>query len=313
MIDFRYHLVSLISVFLALALGIVVGTTQLNGAVLTDLHHQVTGLKADKQGLQQTTQRLQSQLKADDEFATGVGPSVLSGRLKGANVLVVAAPQADGAMVDGISAALKNAGATVSGTVQLTSDYVDPRVATGLHDFVTSPGVLPAGSRLPASNDAGALAGSLLADVLMAPAKGHAPSNTERQRVLAGFSQLGVLRLISTQVSPSDYAVLVASDAQSGANPTAQARALSDLAGALHARGKGVVVAGSGTVAGDNGVIGSIRQNKTLSAEVSTVDDADRPSGQVTTVLALADEGKGKTGQYGIAGNADSAFPSPGQ
>ncbi|MBA3410734.1 MAG: copper transporter, partial [Geodermatophilaceae bacterium] len=31
MIDFRYHLVSLTAVFLAVALGIVIGTTQLNG------------------------------------------------------------------------------------------------------------------------------------------------------------------------------------------------------------------------------------------------------------------------------------------
>ena len=31
MIDFRYHIVSIIAVFLALAVGIVVGTTALNG------------------------------------------------------------------------------------------------------------------------------------------------------------------------------------------------------------------------------------------------------------------------------------------
>ena len=42
MIDFRYHLVSLIAVFLALAIGIVIGTTPLNGPVLDDLHGQVT-------------------------------------------------------------------------------------------------------------------------------------------------------------------------------------------------------------------------------------------------------------------------------
>ena len=36
-VDFRYHLVSIIAVFLALALGIVVGTTALNGALLDSL------------------------------------------------------------------------------------------------------------------------------------------------------------------------------------------------------------------------------------------------------------------------------------
>ena len=37
MVDFRYHLVSIIAVFLALAVGIVVGTAALNGPVLDSL------------------------------------------------------------------------------------------------------------------------------------------------------------------------------------------------------------------------------------------------------------------------------------
>ena len=46
MIDFRYHLVSLIAVFLAVALGIVIGTTQLNGPLTDNLQAQVTALQA---------------------------------------------------------------------------------------------------------------------------------------------------------------------------------------------------------------------------------------------------------------------------
>ena len=48
MISFRYHLVSIIAVFLALALGIVVGTTALNGPITTDLRKQVNTLKSDR-------------------------------------------------------------------------------------------------------------------------------------------------------------------------------------------------------------------------------------------------------------------------
>ena len=44
MIDFRYHLVSLIAVFLAVALGIVIGTTALNQPILADIKNQVTAL-----------------------------------------------------------------------------------------------------------------------------------------------------------------------------------------------------------------------------------------------------------------------------
>ena len=36
MIDFRYHLVSIVAVFLALAIGIVVGATQLKSVTVSD-------------------------------------------------------------------------------------------------------------------------------------------------------------------------------------------------------------------------------------------------------------------------------------
>ena len=51
MISFRYHIVSIIAVFLALALGIVVGTTALNGPITKDLRHQVDSLKGDRNSL----------------------------------------------------------------------------------------------------------------------------------------------------------------------------------------------------------------------------------------------------------------------
>ena len=46
MISFRYHVVSIVAVFLALALGVVVGTTALNGPITTDLRNKVDTAKA---------------------------------------------------------------------------------------------------------------------------------------------------------------------------------------------------------------------------------------------------------------------------
>ena len=56
MIDFRYHLVSLIAVFLAVALGIVIGTTALNEPILADIKNQVSALEKDKRSLEDRTQ-----------------------------------------------------------------------------------------------------------------------------------------------------------------------------------------------------------------------------------------------------------------
>jgi hypothetical protein len=82
-IDFRYHLVSLIAVFLAVALGIVIGTTQLNGPLTTNLQSQVSGLQADKRALETQTQQLQSQLDAAGGFDEAVGPTLVAGTLTG--------------------------------------------------------------------------------------------------------------------------------------------------------------------------------------------------------------------------------------
>ena len=48
MIDFRYHLVSLISVFLALAVGVVLGAGPLQNSLGTALNDQVTSLRENR-------------------------------------------------------------------------------------------------------------------------------------------------------------------------------------------------------------------------------------------------------------------------
>ena len=51
MIDFRYHLVSLISVFLALAVGIVLGAGPLRDGISDVLTGQVDQLRTDREDL----------------------------------------------------------------------------------------------------------------------------------------------------------------------------------------------------------------------------------------------------------------------
>ena len=51
MIDFRYHLVSIVAIFLALAIGIVIGTTALNGPVTEALQKGNASLNGDLNNL----------------------------------------------------------------------------------------------------------------------------------------------------------------------------------------------------------------------------------------------------------------------
>ena len=77
MIDFRYHLVSIVAVFLALAIGIVVGSTALKPAVLTGLQKTATAEKGRIDALFAKNAQLNNQLKAAESYAQ-------SGRAPGA-------------------------------------------------------------------------------------------------------------------------------------------------------------------------------------------------------------------------------------
>ncbi len=309
MISFRYHLVSLVAVLLALALGLVLGATQLSGAVLDDLRAQVKQGALQRQALQGQARLLSGQLRDGDGVTAALAPRIVAGMLKGVRVVLVGTPQADASVTDGVQKTLEQAGAKVTGRVRLTDDYADPRRAADLRSFVTSGGQ-PAGFRLPESDEAGVLGGALLSYVLVhgtGQAAGPAAEPAAVSQVLGGFGALQMLRVESEQVAPADYAVVISSAAvRGGADP---GRTLAQLVGALDHAGRGTVVAGTPAAAGPAGLVGLVRADGTLATSVSTVDDAQTAAGRVATVFALTQQATGQAGQYGSAGNADAPFP----
>jgi hypothetical protein len=310
-IDFRYHLVSLIAVFLAVALGIVIGTTQLNGPVLSNLQSQVSALQGDKRALEDRTQGLQSEVAASDAFEQAVAPALVQGSLKGRHVLVVLADdQVPQDTVDQVSTLIGKAGATIGGTIRLSAAYSDPATETALQNYVTGPG-LPAGVKLDESGDTGKTVGSLLGQVLMVPRTGSAASAATVSSVLAGLSALKVLSLEGSSVTPSDYAVVLTAGVFKGSDADARNGVLTSLVTGLDSAGSGTVVAGDATSAAKTGLVGVIRDAPALSAAVSTVDDVGTAAGQISTVLALGPETKGTSGKYGTGQDTQPVPPVP--
>jgi hypothetical protein len=123
-IDFRYHLVSIIAVFLALAVGLVVGSTALSGKALTALTAAQHKAISDNTALRKEKNQLQQELAGDQAFAAASAERLLTGLLTGERVVLVAAPNADSAELTGLSTALRQAGATVTGQVALTGQFM---------------------------------------------------------------------------------------------------------------------------------------------------------------------------------------------
>ena len=311
MIDFRYHLVSLIAVFLAIALGIVIGTTQLNGKVLDDLRGQVSSLEQDKRDLEDNTQQLKTQQDNSEAFTTAVAPALVDGSLTGRSVaLVITDDQVSSDTVDEVTALIGHAGGTVSGTIRLTPAYSDPSKASALENYVTGGG-LPTSVTLPTNGDAGQLTASVLAQVLMAKVAGPTPTTADLSSVLAGLTSLEVLSADSASVTPANFAVVLTAGAFKGADADERNAALAELAAALDAAGEGAVVAGDTASAGDQGLVGVVRNDPATSAAVSTVDNVDTIAGQISAVLALGSERDGTSGKYGTGQDTQPVPPVP--
>lgn len=310
MIDFRYHLVSIVSVFLALAVGVVIGTTALNGPVVGDLRHQVSDLKGERSTLQKQNKALSGQVGHGNDFAAAIAPAAVAGKLAGEQVLVVTAPGASAADTAAVVNLLTDAGGTVTTQLALAASYTDPNHATDLQQYAAS-GIAPAGFTLPKSDDAGTVAGALLSDVLMAPRdpKAERPTDTERQAVLSGFVSQGLLSLRPATAAPATTAIVVAGAPPAGATAAAQSHTVTALASALQSRGKAVVIAGTAASDGNAGIVGTIRQSPALADQLSTVDDVDSPSGQLAAVLALKERLGGPVGQYGVQSDAEATAP----
>ncbi len=309
MIDFRYHLVSLIAVFLAIALGIVIGTTQLNGPILDRLETQVDALEQDKRALEDSTRTLQSDLDDSDEFETALAPALVDGALADTGVLlVVASAKVDADDVEEVSALITQAGGNVTGQISLTPAYTDPSSESSLLSYATGSG-LPAGITLPDVDDAGQLIGSLLAQVLMVPPGGVAPDTVATSSVLAGLPALEVLTTDSESVSPANIALVLTAGEFTGVQADERNETLIELLTALDAAGSGVVVAGDAAAAREDGLIGAVRDDVGTSAAVSTVDNIGSAAGRISTVLALRAETEGTSGAYGTGEDTQPVPP----
>jgi hypothetical protein len=308
-IDFRYHLVSLIAVFLAVALGIVIGTTQLNGPVTDNLRGQVTSLEQDKRDLEDGTRQLQAQEESDAAFQSAVAPALVAGALAGRSVLlVVTNDQVSTDTVEEVTALIGQAGGTVTGTLQLRPEYSDPATAPSLTSYVSGTG-LPAGVQVPPTGDAGTMVGTLLAEVLMVPPGGAPPDTAAVSSVLAGLTALNALNVEGSSVTPANYAIVLTAGGFEGDDADQRNTTLVQLAAALDAAGSGAVVAGDTDSANGNGLVGVVRSDPSTSAAVSTVDNVDTTAGQLSAVLALGQEAAGTSGKYGTGSDTQPVPP----
>ena len=117
MVDFRYHLVSLVSVFLALALGIILGAGPLQNSIGDTLSGQVETLRTSRDEARAELALTQTQLEGSEAALNLAGEQLLPGTLTDRNVALVVLPGTNADVVDGLEAELELSGAKISAQV----------------------------------------------------------------------------------------------------------------------------------------------------------------------------------------------------
>lgn len=330
MIDFRYHLVSIIAVFLALTVGLALGTTMLQDPLLNTLQSETADLRGQSEDLRAERDAADKVNAGADEMAEAVSGDMLADLLTGLNVVVVTTPGADEEMADALAGRVEEADAEVVGRVAITEAFLDGGNAAFVDDLslqVThDPDDLTGGPYEKAGAELGrALAGRAddsagngedegAAEVSGKEANegggGGGQGSREAETALEAFSEGGLITVEGDPAGASDAVVAVAPAAGSfeGGDLETANTVLATITAALHEEVGATVLAGDGPSARGYGMIALARADELAFA---TVDVAGRPMGEIITVLALAENLEKGGGAYGIGEEAQGFLPDP--
>jgi hypothetical protein len=325
-INFRYHVVSLTAVFLSLAVGLVLGSTVLNGPMLDALNSQVTTLGQANQQLREQVTFLEGEAEREEAFATEAASLLLDGTLTGRRVTVVVLPEAADYAAE-LTETLALSGAELAGTVRLTDRFAQP--AHRLNQLLDlAHNALPPSvdaDELPANSDGVETSAALLARVLLDPqaaeddgavdpesgrpeaAQGGVPEE-ERAAVLSAYANEDYLELEEAPAAPAEILVVVAALPFTDNDAAEKNEAMLTAVEQFSLVGR--VVVGATGPSGSGNVVREIRGDPELTDVISTVDNLSTPQGRVATGLVVARHLDGEVGHYGDGDGAEALLPT---
>lgn len=121
MINLRYHIVSIVAVFLALGIGLALGSTFVDSVLVSNLESQVNQLAESENAAVAATGALEGQIVTlSDELAateSAVQPLIGVGRLDAHPVIIVASESVGRAHIETLRSTLLSSGANYGGIV----------------------------------------------------------------------------------------------------------------------------------------------------------------------------------------------------
>ena len=308
MINFRFHIVSLIAVFLALAIGVVMGYGVLGQPTVDTLQQRIdtverraNQIRSENGTLWAEQSRLEEVLGASNDFS-------VAGRLAGITTLPIAARGIDEARIGATVQLARKAGGVVPGVLWLEAKWnlSTAADATTLADLVGT-----TSTARNAVREAGLKA--------LAVRLADGPSVTARVDLLTALGDAGFVSTSTVDGQAFDLASITwkvqwAWVAGGTKGQVDWPRVLAPLTRDLVVGNVSVVASDTWAQAAggpERGVdFAVIRQDSVTGPKVTTVDDLDRVDGPLAVVLGLAERTRGAVGHYGSGDGAKSVLPA---
>ena len=281
MLDFRYHALSLVSVFLALVLGLLLGVAIGDRGLVSSAERDVrASLRGDVRKAQAESENLRAQLDEQNKFLQEAYPLMVGSRLIGERVGVVTLGDVSDQEIGNVRDALEATGGRLTSVVSIRTPLDLPSISTAaagtaFQNLQVEPKLVKRfGERIGVGYVSG---GGRLLD------KVHRELLASSSGALGGVDSVVVIREPRTFQKPQQN---VLDDFEDGL-----------MTGLSNNNG---TVVGVETTDTDPSQVGWYRDH-----DLASVDDVDQLPGRAALVFALA----GADGAFGTKSTADGLLP----
>ncbi|HZD61096.1 MAG TPA: copper transporter [Anaerolineae bacterium] len=290
----RYHIASLVAVFFALAIGILLGTVIVDkGVFVKQQQALVKRIEDNFARIREENRTLLEEVNNQKEFTDKVVPLAVKDRLVGKNVAVIATTAIDDEVVTNLTEGLKEAGATVTEIKVMAHYEITNSVIEQMRSYFPS--------NINAENARELMLRKMVDDLTMVSvATTSTPTTTTMVKVpyLVQLTKMGFIKTgidFSKPTSPINGAIIIGGT-ENGLDPTE-----TDLPIVLQLKAAKVRVVGTETAGCKKSYMKSYQ-----ASGIPTVDNIDQPIGIVSVVFALV----GADGHYGVKKSATKLMPT---
>lgn len=278
MFSFRYHIASLVAVFLALTVGLLLGSTLIDsGSVARRQEGMLSSIKEDLAVVRDKDRALQTEVSELRRFGTDVLKVAIHGRLEGERVAVVTLSDNDSVIAAELEGIFLKSGA-LAGRVDIDTakiDFGDKELTDKLMKAMGAESTETSFEKVLWPEIANELSGA-------------APTKLLEALVVDDLATIG-----DKNVLPATKVVLVAPRSGAGNRDSLLANALRDVPDLV-------------TVGVETSKSARSRMSAYQVATIATVDNVDTAAGKISLVYLLE---TGEKGKFGVKPSADRLLP----